>query len=199
MKARDNPFRASRVLTDIRFIRPDHLDDAGDGVTATSLLPRLAALGHRAAIVGPHGLGKTTLLEDLGDRLGGRGFRVVHLRLDTLDRRLPHGWWARARRLEARDVVCLDGAEQLGWLGWIRLRWSVRRAGGLLITSHRDGRLPTLIACTTSVDLLQGIIERLVPRPVAGTPSAAELFARHGGNLRSALRDLYDVYARSSS
>jgi hypothetical protein len=194
MKARDNPFGASRVLSAIRFVRPD--DGTGDGAAA-SLLPRLAALGYRAAIVGPHGSGKTTLLEDLGALLVARGFRVSHLRLDTLDRRLPQEWRGRARGLDSLDVVCLDGAEQLGRAGWLRFRWSVRHAGGVLITSHRRGRLPTLIACTTSVDLLAGIIDRLAPPPVAGAPSAAELYVRHRGNVRDALRDLYDVYAQS--
>jgi hypothetical protein len=193
MKARDNPFGASRVLSAIRFVRPDD----GARETAASLLPRLETLGYRAAIVGPHGAGKTTLLEDLGDLLVERGFRVSQVRLDTLDRRLPRAWWVRASRLDAGDVVCLDGAEQLGRLGWWRFRWSVRRAGGLLVTSHRAGRLPTLIACTTNVDLLAGIIDRLAPRPVPGAPTAAELFVRHRGNLRDALRDLHDVYSRS--
>ncbi len=67
MLARDNPFAVQRVLT----IRYRFLDGSwGD------LLERLAALGFRAALVGPHGHGKTTLLEDLGARLDGRGFRV---------------------------------------------------------------------------------------------------------------------------
>ena len=195
MKARDNPFGASRVLAAIRFVRPD---DDGRGATAASLLPRLAALGHRAAIVGPHGSGKTTLLEDLEGLLAARGFRVCHVRLDTLDRRLPQAWRARAGRLDAGDVVCLDGAEQLGAIRWCWFRWSARRAGGLIITSHRPGRLPALIACTTSASLLAGIIERLGPPPLAGAPSAAELFICHRGNLRDALRDLYDLYARVS-
>lgn len=59
MKARDNPFGSSRVLTAIRYATPE------GGAAAASLLPRLAVLGYRAAIVGPHGSGKTTLLEDI--------------------------------------------------------------------------------------------------------------------------------------
>jgi hypothetical protein len=188
--ARDNPFCATRVLSAIRYAGPD-----GD---AEALLPQLTALGYRAAIVGPHGSGKTTLLEDLERVLQTRGFRITHVRLDTDDRRLPREWPALAASLGSRDIVCLDGAEQLGALRWTWFRWHARRARGLIITTHRRGRLATLIACTTSADLLGGIIRRLTPAAVPGEPSAAELFARHRGNVREALRELYDVYAALS-
>jgi hypothetical protein len=190
VKARDNPFAAARVLSAIRYEGPE-----GD---AAALLPRLEALGFRAAIVGPHGSGKTTLLEDLEAVLVSRGLRIAHVRLDTEDRRLPRDWASLAGRLAARDVVCLDGAEQLGPARWLWFRWRARRAGGLIITSHRPGRLPTLIACTTSVELLDRIIDRLTPhhpRSSAQSAQSAALFARHRGNLRDALRELYDVYA----
>jgi len=65
----------------------------------------------------------------------------------------------------------------------------------LIITTHRPGRLPTLIACATNAALLDRIIQRLTPDRLAAAPPAAELFTRHRGNLRNALRELYDVYA----
>jgi energy-coupling factor transporter ATP-binding protein EcfA2 len=196
VKARDNPFRVARVLSAIRYEIP-----------AVSLLPRLEALRYRAAIVGPHGSGKTTLLEDLEGVLAERGFRIVHVRLDTDNPRLPREWWSSdssasfASGLDEGVIVCLDGAEQLGPIAWLRFRWRVRRAGGLIVTTHSPGRLATLIECTTSVGLLHRIIRRLAPDVVDASPSAsfapsaAELFARHRGNIREALRELYDVYA----
>lgn len=187
MKARENPFRAERVIATIRYAYPD--GDAG------TLIARLAALGYRAAIVGPHGAGKTTLLEDLGRALQDRGFRIVSVRLDADDRRLPDAWPSLARRLGPRDIVCLDGAEQLSAVAWLGFRWRARRAGGVIITSHARGRLPLLIECTTSADLLERIVRRLSPEPAGGAPSAADLFRRHHGNLRDALRELYDVHA----
>jgi hypothetical protein len=56
VKARDNPFAVERVLG-IHY-RPQ------DG-TWDDLLARLTALDYRAAIVGGHGTGKSTLLDDL--------------------------------------------------------------------------------------------------------------------------------------
>jgi hypothetical protein len=193
MKARDNPFGATRVLAAIRYTDP-----AGDDRnTAAALLPRLEALGYRAAIVGPHGSGKTTLLEDLEHVLARRGFRITHVRLDTENPRLPRDWRLSARllRFDSSDIVCLDGAEQLGSIAWMWFRWRARHAGGLIVTTHRSGRLATLVNCTTNAALLDRIIKRLAPSGLATTPPAAELFTRHRGNLRNALRELYDVYA----
>jgi hypothetical protein len=194
VKARENPFRTARVRTAIRYAAPAaDPDDSRDG--AVALLPRLDVLRRRAAIVGPHGSGKTTLLEDLEHVLARRGLRITHLRLDTEGPRLPREWPASARRLDAGDIVCVDGAELLGPIAWTHLRWQVRRAGGVIITTHRPGRLPTLIACRTSPALLDRIIRRLAPAGGVATPPVAELFARHHGNLREALRELYDVHA----
>jgi hypothetical protein len=187
VKARENPFKADRVTATIRYTCPD-----GD---LDTLIARLAALGYRAAIVGPHGAGKTTLLEDLGRALEGRGFQVTSVRLCTDDRGLPDTWPARASRLGPRDIVCLDGAEQLSAIRWLWFRWRARRAAGLIVTSHARGRLPLLIECTTSADLLERIVRRLSPAPAAGAPPASVLFQRHRGNLRDALRELYDFHA----
>jgi hypothetical protein len=122
------------------------------------------------------------------------------VRLDTENRRLPREWqpWSArssARRLDTTDIICLDGAEQLHPIVWMSFRWQARRAGGLLITTHRPGRLPTLLVCATNAALLDRIIQRLAPRRLTAAPPAAELFTRHRGNLRNALRELYDIYA----
>jgi len=78
------------------------------------------------------------------------------------------------------------------------VRWSARRAAVLVVTLHRPGRLPTLADCTTSPPLLQGLIDELlagagpaVDLPVE-LPSAEELHRRHGGDVRTALHELYD-------
>lgn len=179
--ARDNPFAVHRVLRE-RY----RLDDAG----WSALLARLEAAGWRGAIVGPHGSGKTTLLEDLAVRLEVRGWTARWVRLSTEDRQVSRGSLVG---LAARDVVLVDGAEQLGWVRWRLLRWRARRAAGLIITTHRAGRLPTLLRCRTSPDLLRSLVAAL---GVTLTPAAAaSLHARHRGNLREALRELYDAHA----
>jgi energy-coupling factor transporter ATP-binding protein EcfA2 len=167
VKARENPFESERIIATIRYT-------CAAGSIAT-LIERLAALRYRAAIVGPHGAGKTTLLEDLARALEERGFRITLLRLAAEDRRLPDSWPASAGELGARDIVCLDGAEQLSRGAWLSFRWRARHAAGLIVTSHRRGRLPLLVQCTTSPDLLDRIVRRLSPAVPPDVPASVEL------------------------
>ena len=184
MRARDNPFAVQRVLAvRSRLAR----------VTWEELLDRLAAFGFRAALVGPHGHGKTTLLEDLAPRLEDRGFRLRSATLRTGDRRLTAAQEETLfADLAGRDLLLVDGAEQLGRLSWLRLRRKSRAAGGLVITSHRAGLLPTLHECRTTPELLAGIVRELLGSEAEGME---ELWQRHRGNVRDALRELYDVWA----
>jgi GTPase SAR1 family protein len=191
MNARDNPFTTERVLR-IRYALPD-----GDW---PQLLARLQAHRYRAAIVGPHGAGKTTLLEDLQQQLETRGVPTLWLRRDT-DR--PHFTRdelnACFATITPQHVICLDGAEQLTRWGWMWFKRRARAARGLIVTSHHPGLLPTLHTCTTNERLLEEIVGRLLsPTPLvspASLPTSHDLFVKHRGNLRDALRELYDCYA----
>ena len=181
MRARDNPFASDRV-EGLRYRLPE-------GLTWDELLGRLAALRHRAALVGPHGRGKTTLLEEIARRLTARGFRVRTVTLRQEERRMD---WSRLRGLGAADVLLLDGAELLGRLSWLRLRLRCRRAGGLIVTSHRPGLLPTLLECTTTPELLAELVRELTGEEL----EVGELFVRHGGNVRLAFWEMYDRAVR---
>jgi len=66
------------------------------------------------------------------------------------------------------------------------------RAGSF--TAHRPGLLPPLLDCATTRELLEGIVRDLVGPQEEALP-LGELFARHGGNVRESLRELYDVWA----
>jgi hypothetical protein len=188
MRARDNPFATDRVLR-VRY-RPQ-------GWTWDGLLDRLASMNYRGAVVGPEGRGKTTLVEDLAGRLNVRGIGTRYVRLSRERPRLDgaeiHDLFAA---VTDRDVILFDGAEQLGRLAWWGLLRRSRRARGLVITSHRPGLLPTLVECRTSADLLGGIVRDLLPAAEGdGLPPAQPLYDRHRGNVRDALRELYDRYA----
>jgi hypothetical protein len=96
--------------------------------------------------------------------------------------------------------LLIDGAERLGTFQWRRLQRRARRLGGLVITSHAVGRLPTLIECTTSLELLRGLVRELAPNELpAVEPMLGGLFERHAGNLRLCLRELYDLAAGRSA
>ncbi len=188
MKAHENPFRTGQVLR-VRYEL--------EGISWPDLLARCQALRYRAAIIGPHGAGKTTLLEDLSSKLEAQGLRPVFLRLDEDQPRfLRRQLRPVIARLERRDIVLFDGAEQLPMPHWLWFRWQTRAAGGLIITTHRPGRLPTLWECRTSPDLLARIAAGLLgaPREVVQA-QARTLYAKHRGNVRDALREWYDLAA----
>ena len=186
MRARDNPFATHRVLA-VRYRL--------QGISWPELVERFAGLGSRAALVGPEGSGKTTLLEDLGERLAGQGFRLRPVTLVRGQSRLPPAEEeSLLADLDATDLLLIDGADQLGHLSWRRLRRRSRAAGGLLVTSHRTGLLPTLHRCVTTPELLAELVREILSGEEPAVDPRA-LFTRHRGNLRTALRELYDLYA----
>ena len=92
-----------------------------------------------------------------------------------------------------RDVILFDGVEQLSRVRWEHFRWKTRRAGGLVVTVHSPGRLPTLIDCETSPVLLSRIAgEMLGTEPGEQLTQAEELWVKCGGNVREALLEWYD-------
>ena len=181
----DNPFASHRVEA-LRYRR---------GVRSFSEIEtRLEELGGRAALVGPKGSGKTTLLEELGERLPGP---TLTIRIPGGD---PHPYRRAIGQLPQRGTqsltILVDSAEQLGALAWRAFLGRTVRARRLVATLHRPGRLPTLWECTTSPQLLHGLVAELAPEYAAALrPNLDPLFRRHDGNIRSCLRELYDVYA----
>ena len=187
-RARDNPFAVDRVLK-IRYrFEEDSID---------TLLGRLKSLHWRGAIVGPEGTGKTTLVEDIADRLAGDGWQIRGARLSQEQPRFERKWLRRfLESLGPRDLIVFDGAEQLSDRAWRRFQAGSREAGGLLITSHRAGLLPTLYRSRTSLAILSEILGELVPTaPSSLYDEATRLFDVHHGNIRDVLRSLYDLWA----
>jgi hypothetical protein len=192
MRARDNPFRSDRVLS-VRY--------QFQSGTWKDLLARFDALGRRAAIVGPQGSGKTTLLEDLEPYFRDRGDSVRHLRLDaetpSFDGKFLDDFFAS---LSLRSVILFDGAEQLGPMAWHRFKRRSRGAGGLMVTLHRPGRLPTLLETQPSPELFDALVRQILgDRAGEVRPLMPRLYEKHAGNLREALRELYDLYAAANA
>lgn len=188
MKARDNPFATHRVLQARYRLQNGSWDE---------LLEKLGKLDYCAAIVGPEGVGKTTLLEDLSPLLKHRGFAIINLRLDLEKRDFTRDEWNNLwRNASTQDIILFDGAEQLPRWKWELFKRKSRVVGGLVITSHRNNMLPTLLNCTTSPRLLHELVEEIAPSEAPKLEEkTAALFHKHDGNLRHALRELYDIYA----
>jgi hypothetical protein len=189
MRARDNPFATARIHR-IRYRLPD-------GFAWGRLIGRLESMRWHGAIVGPEGAGKTTLLEDFAPRLIEEGFEIVWLRLTRGQPRFaPQTWRELSSSLCSQHFLLLDGAEQLSRWAWWRFRVCARAAGGLLITSHRPGLLPTLLNCATTPELLASLVAELLgERPEVHEVYVHWLHQKHCGNVRDALRELYDLWS----
>ncbi len=184
--ARENPFR-SACIEKVQYRFPI-------GFSCDDLIARMVSTRNRGALVGPEGSGKTTLLESLAPLFAQRGYRV---RLGRVRAGTSLG---PKKALTKDDFLLVDSAERLGWAEWQRVKWASRRAGGLVVTSHRPGLLPTLWTCETTVELLEAIISELVCADLRSElgldlDRLSTLFFRHRGNIRAALRDLYDRVA----
>lgn len=180
----DNPFRSGCI--DALAFEPPGFDGGWAG-----LARRLRASGYRAAIVGPHGHGKSTLLRSLH----AQGLWPANMPPTVVQVRpgKPVPELLRDPRQAPRDVL-IDGYDLLPW--WLRHRWRLR-PGRLVVTSHRRTLLPTLLRCQTTPTLLTHLLMRLSPA-VATQMSASDvaaLHAAHRGNVREVFRALYDAVA----
>jgi hypothetical protein len=183
-----------------RFTRPGAvppLDRDGRPLDVAALAARLRTLGS-AAIVGPHGHGKTTLLVAIADAVAAAGRPVSLVRARGWADILPT--LAAIAGPPAGALVCIDGWESLGPGRW-PLRQAARALGRpLLVTSHGPAGLPVLRACATSDKLLAAIVARLPDHGGRiGAEHVAAAFGRHGGNLRDSLAELYDRYERTAA
>lgn len=189
-----NPFRAARL-------RPGTIDYLfPDGCSAPQLLDKLTELGGWAQIIGPHGSGKSTLLHALCARLASQGQQAQLVELRNAQRWLPCGW--RSPLAPDPDaVVMVDGYEQLTRAArlWLKLHcW--RHGWRLIVTSHDAVGLPTLYETRVDGALAAAVVRALSGdhNPRHDLPRLEALLARHHGNLRELLFDLYDQYEQSA-
>lgn len=181
MLARENPFRSDRIES-LRYEMPAaEWDD---------MFARFQAHGRRGALVGPEGVGKTTLLEDLVPHLRRMGLRPRFIRLNH-----PQADWKTLRNglhegVTGTDAILLDGAEQMSGFQWLYFRWQTRRAGAIVVTSHVTGFLPVLRVCPPCEKLFGDFVRRLSGNACDGIDPGT-VFRAHRGNMREAFRTLY--------
>lgn len=180
--AKNNPFATDSVLQ-IRYMPQT--------CTWDELLARLESMHYRAAIVGADGTGKTTLIEDIAHRLTEQGLSCRSIFV-TMDIPVPPGKINEILDGEGFNVLLIDSADHLKRFVWHLIKRKInRKNAGLVITSHKPHMLPTLIECSTTPKLLKEIVAGLSPQ--TDDKLLENLYRKHKGNIRDALRELYDI------
>ncbi len=189
-----NPFATCWTNPGIVAYQASHHD------TPERLVNQLSQQQWQGEIVGPHGMGKSTLLHAMEPLAiaGGKNW----LRIDLQNR----GGQSDRRRLGAMDLepaslLVVDGFEQLTPFHQRQVRRRCRRAGaGFLVTSHAPTGLPLLTKLAPDQELALACFRSLTAdRSTPVTESDVRIaFHAYNGNIRELLFDLYDLHERRS-
>ena len=99
------------------------------------------------------------------------------------------------RRWKNRRRSSASTAAELHFLAWRTFLWRTAGVKGVVATLHRPARLPTLVECRTDPALLARIIAELCPEDAGDIGVIHQLYEKHQGNIRLALREMYDRHA----
>lgn len=193
MKANENPFRSSNV----ERIRYGLARKALDKLTISAIDLRWCSL------LGPHGTGKTTLLEDLEPLLEERGKTIHRVCLNRDSTRQERDAALEGlRELHTGSICLFDGAEALSRWRQHRLRCNAQKQGfGLIATLHRKSRLPVLYRTETDWKVAEKLVRRLSQDHCSQELiTVAQLaFKQNGGNVREVFRACYWQLAQTTA
>ena len=149
-------------------------------------------LHHRAALIGRHGSGKTTFLDAWNRRLLKNSCEVEQLFLNRETTNLSEDAWQILEDCTGK-IILLDGEEQLNWIQRRRFYQLTQKAAGLLVTRHREGKLPTLQHFDPSIEILHTAVRELAPDHFEQlAPQFPHWWKDYHGNIREILLRCYD-------
>jgi energy-coupling factor transporter ATP-binding protein EcfA2 len=200
-----------------RYVQPGRISfQLRDGVTIEQLFDRFLQIPtRRAAIVGPHGSGKSSLLETMRKSIPSQYAVDAHRLSSESTRRDRTGarWELASQRWGTQTIVIVDGFEQVGWWAQYRLRQLVRNhESRLLITTHSPiRRFPLLWMTQRAVDdddyvlrqLLIGYDDSDKSTKITEIDEAMirwrEVRLRHPTDMREALMEMYDWWEQKKT
>jgi len=192
-----NPF-SFRCVTKLPFFFPSGSQEK----MLSFLMGRFEQCGRIGQILGPHGTGKSTLLEVLSQHFIESGTTIFKTVLRDRQRWLPPNFADHFMGYRAENcVVIIDGYEQLTAFSRAWLCWKHRRFGfGLLITSHRPVfGWPVLYETVPNRETYQRIVQTLLKNEAEiDSQTLDSLFTKHQGNIRLILLELYDQWENLS-
>ncbi len=146
-------------------------------------------------VIGPHGVGKSTLLFTLQAELIKRGYQVARIQLQADQRHLTPR--RAAKTMAATSWLIVDGFEQLpAWRRWT-LAWQCRRRRvHLLVSSHRCHRFPFTWRLAPGPELACSLVEEFQREvgTIVTPEDVKQLFQEHQGNIRELLFACYDLF-----
>ena len=184
MRAIDNPFRSSAIAS-LRY--------RISAAKRSALLQRFIENRWQGCIRGPHGTGKSTLLEDLATQIDSHDIRWIILHRNS-------AWAIKLNALRKLllakpcALYCVDGAEALGLPIWSALSlWLRARGTKVLATTHHVCFLRSVLVTEKNQALMLTIT-----RELAGShwnrdlqQIAFDAFQRNHGNMREVFRACY--------
>ncbi len=190
MNASQNPFATGRVERLLGF------DPELIGTSWETIDERWHELGRRACVVGHHGSGKTTFLDAMAKRLGGRVDRLFFndgkRRLSAEDLKVLDGC--------AGAFLLVDGDEYLGWMERRRLLRASARAKGTLFARHQSRGLPKLLRLKADPKLARVLLGRISEEWLQKFEGALDSrLAQLDGNLRDLWLDCFDSARRADN
>jgi hypothetical protein len=181
-----------------RYVRPGRIAFLfPTSTSARQWIDQLARHAWWGQIVGPHGVGKSTLLHSLVPHLKAAGRHIVWITLRAGQRQIPASVRRTMRVGTPKDLVLVDGYEQLGWWPRRQLKRHCRRRGaGLLVTTHRRAGFPTSIELLGSLETVQQLTRHLLRNhgDVIDAAEVSHCYQQAEGNVRETLFALYDLY-----
>lgn len=186
-----NPF-ATRY---IRAGRIEPLNEYGFPRNIEEIFERFQSLSRCAAIEGPHGSGKSTLMAAIVEHCKQENIftKTFVIRSFGDVPQLMYGTACASRE----TIICVEGWERVGHFSGVIMAIARFRRCGLLVTSHRPTRLSQLMQCRSNQQILKAVVGCLPSHSgIIQEDDCEDAFRKSSGNLREALLDLYDRFER---